>query len=107
MDILGVFAAACSTSASLPQLCSPHPQTLRKGSILLRCTGGVAWSVYGALKSDYPLMVASAIVAIIELILCAKRRAALHRSELPDTLPTPTPALNASSPGANEDTPAA
>lgn len=90
MDALGIFAAVCSTSASLPQLCSESPQTLRIGSIALRCTGGIAWSVYGALKQDWPLMSASGIVAMIEIILWTKRRKALDRLKTADNLSFPT-----------------
>ncbi len=77
MDILGIFAAVCSTAASIPQLCSESPQTLQLWSIVLRCTGGICWTVYGALKRDYPLMTASGVVATIEIMLCFRRRKAL------------------------------
>ena len=101
MEALGIFAAVCSTSASLPQLCSKSPHTLRIGSIALRCTGGIAWSVYGGLKRDWPLMFASGTVAVIEIILWTKRRKALDRLKTPDTLPFPARSLNVSSPAAN------
>lgn len=103
MEALGIFAAVCSTSASLPQLCSKSPQTLRIGSIALRCVGGISWSVYGALKRDWPLMSASGIVAMIEIILWAKRRKALYRLKTHDTLPFPARSPDVSSPAANAD----
>jgi len=78
-EYLGIFAAVCSTSASMPQLCSTTPQTLSVGSLLLRCTGGITWATYGALKKDYPLAIASSIVACVEIILWAKRHRALYR----------------------------
>ncbi len=77
MNILGIVAATFSTSASLPQLFSETPQTLQLRSIILRCIGGICWSVYGILKSDYPLMVASCLVSLIEIILCLQRNRAL------------------------------
>lgn len=77
MDILGIFAAICSTTASIPQLCSESPETLQLWSLALRCIGGISWSVYGALKNDYPLMVSSGIVSAIEIMLCFRRRKAL------------------------------
>ena len=87
MDILGIFAATCSTSASVPQLCSKTPQTLRPWSIVLRCVGGISWALYGALKSDYPLMTASVIVAGIEIILYCQRRWALAQQALRGSSP--------------------
>ena len=103
MDILGIFAAICSTSASLPQLCSRQPETLQMGSLALRCIGGISWSVYGALKNDYPLMVASAIVAGIEFILCAKRRKALYPPGLHDNSQPPISSRDSFSPRVSED----
>jgi uncharacterized protein with PQ loop repeat len=97
MDILGIFAATCSTSASVPQLCSKTPQTLRPWSIILRCVGGISWTLYGALKSDYPLMMASAIVAAIEIILYCQRHRALAHQALRDSLPTQPGSLTSDS----------
>ena len=88
MDMLGIFAAVCSTSASVPQLCSESPQTLKLWSIVLRCVGGICWSVYGGLRRDYPLMAASGIVATIEIMLCFRRRKALARQALRGSSPT-------------------
>ncbi len=80
MQYLGIFAAICSTSASMPQLFSPTPQTLRPWSIALRCTGAIAWTIYGAEKKDYALTAASTATAGIEIILYIKRYRALSRS---------------------------
>lgn len=88
MDILGIFAAVCSTAASIPQLCSESPQTLQLWSIVLRCAGSICWTVYGAIKHDYPLMTASGIVTTIEIMLCFRRRKALARQALRGSSPT-------------------
>lgn len=98
MDALGIFAAVCSTSASMPQLCTEAPQTLRLSSIALRCVGGVAWTVYGALREDYPLTTASGIVALVEIILWAKRRRALDQIQKDGVLHHTTPSQDVFSP---------
>lgn len=104
MNALGIFAAVCSTSASLPQLCSSSPQTLRLGSILLRGVGAVSWAAYGGLRHDYPLMGSSGIAAAVEFILWARRRRALTRLKTHGTAPPSTHSVNDSSPAVIEYT---
>ena len=102
MDVLGIFAAICSTTASMPQLCTEAPQTLKLPSIALRCIGGIAWTIYGALREDYPLTVASGIVALVEIILWAKRHKALNQIQKDDILQHPTQSQDVFSPVTDE-----
>ena len=84
MEVLSIVAAICSTSASLPQLFT-H-QELNIFSIVLRGTGGVAWSTYGILRAEWALFASSAIVVVIESTLYLKhRRAPRQRTVLNPT----------------------
>ena len=74
MDFLGIFAAVCSTSASMPQLIDKKPRHLNQASLMLRGTSGISWAVYGFLMGEYALMVSSSIVFVIECILFVKSR---------------------------------
>lgn len=87
MDILSIAAAICSTSASLPQLYSPkHVNTF---SMALRGVGGLAWSTYGMLKSEWALCASSLIVVMIETFLFMRQWRASVQKKPNDILPNP------------------
>ena len=76
---LGVFAAVCSTFASLPQLKrSWKPgttQDLNSYTLMVRTTGALAWAVYAGFGHEYILMVSSILTCIVEsLLILAKAR---------------------------------
>ena len=82
---LGVFAAVCSTFASLPQLKrSWNPgttQDLNSYTLMVRTTGALAWAVYAGLENEYILMISSILTVVVELMLgLAKVRDLLKHS---------------------------
>ena len=82
---LGVFAAVCSTFASLPQLKrSWNPgttQDLNSYTLMVRTTGALAWAVYAGLGHEYILMVSSILTVLVESLLgLAKLRDVIKHS---------------------------
>ena len=82
---LGVFAAVCSTFASLPQLKrSWNPgttQDLNSYTLMVRTTGALAWAVYAGLEHEYILMISSILTAVVEcLLILAKVRDLIKHS---------------------------
>ena len=77
---LGVFAAVCSTFASLPQLVKSwkkpgSTQELNSYTLMVRTTGALAWAVYAGLGHEYILMVSSILTCVVEsLLILAKAR---------------------------------
>ena len=71
MFIISVFAAICSTTASIPQLLG-HVAKLSNATMTIRFTGAVLWCIYGVLILEYALIASSCIAAIIELCLFVK-----------------------------------
>ena len=77
---LGVFAAVCSTFASLPQLVKSwkkpgSTQDLNSYTLMVRTTGALAWAVYAGLGHEYILLVSSILTCIVEsLLILAKAR---------------------------------
>ena len=83
---LSIFAAVCSTTASLPQLFKKETVSLSHISLGLRFTGAVLWASYGVLREEYVLMACSTTAGIIETLLLCKT----CQSSPNDTLPSPT-----------------
>ena len=83
---LGVFAAVCSTFASLPQLVKSwkkpgSTQELNSYTLMVRTTGALAWAVYAGLENEYILMISSILTVVVELMLgLAKVRDLLKHS---------------------------
>lgn len=71
MLIIGIAAAICSTSASIPQLMG-HTSGLSPYSMVLRSVGAILWSIYGVIVTEYTLMISSIIQAIVEIFLIIK-----------------------------------
>ena len=83
---LGVFAAVCSTFASLPQLVKSwkkpgSTQELNSYTLAVRTTGALAWAVYAGLENEYILLVSSMLTACVEcLLIVAKLRDVIKHS---------------------------
>lgn len=71
MFIISVFAAICSTSASIPQLLG-NVSKLSTATMFLRGVGALLWVIYGFMRIEYALVVSSAISLIIECFLFLK-----------------------------------
>ena len=73
---VGVLAAVCSTSASVPQLWKTYVHNatddLHPLTMCIRLTGCVLWCVYGVMRGEWTLTVASSIAFLVELSLLAK-----------------------------------
>ena len=73
IDILGLFAGACITLSTVPQIIKVWKTkkvkeiSLRMFSIL---TFGIAlWIVYGILKKDFPIIITNSISLVLNLIM--------------------------------------
>ena len=73
IDIIGLFAGACITLSTIPQIIKVWKTkkvkeiSLRMFSIL---TFGIAvWLVYGFLKNDLPIIITNSISLILNLIM--------------------------------------
>ena len=83
---LGVFAAVCSTFASLPQLVKSwkkpgSTQDLNSYTLVVRTTGALAWAVYAGLGHEYILLISSMLTAVVEcLLILAKVRDRIKHS---------------------------
>ena len=82
---LGVFAAVCSTFASLPQLVRSwkpdSTQDLNSYTLVVRTTGALAWAVYAGLGHEYILLISSMLTAVVEcLLILAKVRDRIKHS---------------------------
>ena len=71
MLLISIIAAVFSTAASIPQLLGKTDK-LSNVTMLLRGSGSVLWAVYGALRMEYALVIASTIATIVELCLALK-----------------------------------
>ncbi|WP_433829950.1 SemiSWEET family sugar transporter [Flavobacterium anhuiense] len=73
IDVLGLFAGACITLSTVPQIIKVWKTkkvkeiSLRMFSIL---TFGIAlWIVYGILKKDFPIIITNSISLVLNLIM--------------------------------------
>lgn len=73
IDIIGLFAGACITISTVPQILKVWKNkkvkeiSLKMFSIL---TFGIAvWIVYGILKSDWPIIITNGISLFLNLIM--------------------------------------
>lgn len=96
IQIVGLFAAALTTAANLPQAyiiirekSTQHVSSVTYGLLFLG-TGG--WVVYGVMKSDWPILIANAIsllaCAVILLLKFTSQKVMdkVHQSVLPEEL---------------------
>lgn len=96
MIIISIVAAICSTLASLPQLLG-KTENLSNVTMSLRCSGAVLWTVYGLLRREYALIIASSITGVIELVLIFKTNR-VAKPAPSDTVSGPTGAATDSFP---------
>lgn len=73
IDILGLFAGACITISTVPQILKVW-KTKKVKEISLRMFGtltfGIAiWIVYGILKNDLPIIITNSISLVLNLIM--------------------------------------
>lgn len=73
IDIIGLFAGACVTISTIPQIIKVW-KTKKVKQISLRMFGtltfGIAiWVVYGILKNDLPIIITNSISLILNLIM--------------------------------------
>lgn len=76
---IGVVAAICSTTASIPQLWKSYKDHATKDlhmfTLCIRMLGCISWCVYAILLKEYTLATSSAIAFVIEcLLLIAKHK---------------------------------
>jgi MtN3 and saliva related transmembrane protein len=79
LNILGLAAAACTTLAFVPQVTKAwrtrSTKDISLGMFLLMVGGIVLWLIYGALRTDIPLVVANvATLGLAGTILYLKLR---------------------------------
>lgn len=79
IEIIGLFAAACTTSAYIPQavkvMRTKHTKDLSLGMYILIVIGLFSWLAYGIFMKNLPLILANSITLIfasITLILKIK-----------------------------------
>ena len=73
IDAIGLFAGACVTISTVPQMLNVW-KTKKVKQISLRMFGtltfGIAiWVVYGILKNDLPIIITNSISLILNLIM--------------------------------------
>ncbi|HEU0126419.1 SemiSWEET transporter [Flavobacterium sp.] len=73
IDIIGLFAGACITISTVPQILKVW-KTKKVKEISLKMfailTFGIAvWIVYGILKSDWPIIITNSISLFLNLIM--------------------------------------
>jgi MtN3 and saliva related transmembrane protein len=73
IDIIGLFAGACITISTIPQILKVW-KTKKVKEISLKMfailTFGIAvWIVYGILKSDWPIIITNSISLFLNLIM--------------------------------------
>lgn len=79
LSYLGYFAGALSVLSFLPQVVrawrTRQTRDLSLSSFLLLITAGSLWMVYGAIASDWPIVVTNAgMVALVGMLAAAKVR---------------------------------
>ena len=78
-EAVGLFAAICSSLASVPQLIAAYRDKRTKDlhiiTMFIRGIGCMGWIVYSILKRDFILAVSSSIAFLVEsLLIVAKFR---------------------------------
>ncbi|WET03174.1 SemiSWEET transporter [Flavobacterium johnsoniae] len=73
IDILGLFAGACITISTVPQILKVW-KTKKVKEISLKMFGiltfGIAiWIVYGILKNDLPIIITNSVSLVLNLIM--------------------------------------
>lgn len=70
---IGIVAALCSTTASLPQVWQSYKEKVTKDlhsfTMVIRMSGCGAWAVYGIMTEDITLAVSSTMAFFIECLL--------------------------------------
>ena len=96
MIVISILAAICSTMASMPQLLGKTDK-LSNITMILRGSGAILWAIYGVLRLEYALIIASSIAGVIELFLVLKTNYVAKQASS-DTGSGPTGAATASFP---------
>ncbi|MCV2485321.1 SemiSWEET transporter [Flavobacterium sp. SH_e] len=73
IDIIGLFAGACVTMSTIPQIIKVW-KTKKVKQISLKMFGiltfGIAvWVVYGILKNDFPIVITNSISLILNITM--------------------------------------
>jgi len=72
-EVVGLFAAICSSLASVPQLIAAYRDKRTKDlhiiTMFIRGIGCMTWIVYSILKRDFILAVSSSIAFLVEFLL--------------------------------------
>ena len=73
IDIIGLFAGACITISTIPQILKVW-KTKKVKEISLKMFGiltfGIAiWIIYGILKSDWPIIITNGVSLCLNLIM--------------------------------------
>ncbi len=73
ITMIGLFAAACTTSAFLPQaiktIRTRQTRDLSLRMYLLQITGNLSWLTYGLLSKNLPIILADSITSLLVLII--------------------------------------
>jgi MtN3 and saliva related transmembrane protein len=69
ITIVGLFAAACTTSAFLPQavktIRTKRTRDLSLRMYILQATGNISWLTYGLLSHNIPIILADSVTSIL------------------------------------------
>jgi MtN3 and saliva related transmembrane protein len=72
-EAVGLFAALCSSLASVPQLIAAYRDKMTRDlhiiTMLIRGIGCLGWIIYSVLKGDHILVVSSSVAFLVESLL--------------------------------------
>ena len=73
VTLIGVFAAICSTVSFAPQawkiIRTRETKDISTGMYLFTVTGFAAWTAYGALQSQWPLIASNSICLVLSAFI--------------------------------------
>ncbi len=73
ITVIGLIAAALTTSAYLPQVLkswrTKSAKDLSLGMLAILCTGIFLWLIYGILNQDLPIILSNAVTLMLTLAI--------------------------------------
>lgn len=73
IELIGFFAAACTTGAFVPQAIktvkTKHTKDISLGMFVLTTIGVTSWFIYGLLIESYPIIIANIITLVLALTI--------------------------------------
>lgn len=73
ITLVGLFAAACTTSAFLPQaiktIRTKKTRDLSLRMYILQITGNISWLTYGLLTMNIPIILADSVTSVLVMTI--------------------------------------